>query len=352
MSVWPALVVLAAAAAAQFETVESLYRQFLVAADDAHKAEVLERLERTPPVSSREVAALHDIFSRYPDAAVRRSLMKSLAAIDPVRAAPFENLFLGYLQADESESVIFGINGALALRLEKALPVVEKIAKKKFPGKSPVELALMSDKNLWWVRYEALAALAQWRGAKVLPLLTAKAKEAPQAAGIMGTFFWEESLPQIVAWSGGKADDREKARFAASAAAPADALRRARPRMLELLRDPKQDGDLRHQLALKIGGISDESEITELVREYEAVQDKDHRLFLAAAIFASRSRQGVGILKQFAHQSPDPRARAGALFQLRDMLPAAEYRQLLEWAAKNDPDAGNREDARRQLALP
>ena len=71
---------------------------------------------------------------------------------------------------------------------------------------------------------------------------------------------------------------------------------------------------------------------------------------MAAALFSSRDPQVAPLLLRFAKEDPQPAIRTGARLQLKDMLPATDYRALLEWAAKNEPDAENRDLALRELS--
>ena len=76
------------------------------------------------------------------------------------------------------------------------------------------------------------------------------------------------------------------------------------------------------------------------------------RLLLDTALFATRSPKAVPVLVDYAKNAQDAQTRAGTLFQLSEMLPPAEYRGLLEWAAKNDPDPENKANAAAELRKP
>lgn len=325
---------------------------FIETIDAAQKQRALAQLSRTPPVSQRDVQALFDLFMRFPEESVRRAALDSLGLLDQGNVHP-EPIFLRYLEEPDPEAVLFGIKGALRLRSSTALPLIQKLAKLPFAFESPQDTPLLTEKNSWWVQYEALAALAQWEKAKALPLLSKKASEAPAVARIMAAFLWRDSLPLFAKWISSSRDkNRRKAREGLTADVPLPALREARPYMLGILRDPKADKELRHQLAIKAGLASTPEEVGALLREYESLKDPQTRLMLSAALFASRDPQVIPLLVQHAKEHADPRIRAGALIQLKDMLPSAEHRALLESSAKSDPDPDNRQDAARQLKEP
>lgn len=332
-------------------TVMQLHRQILETVNDGDKRVLLAQLAATPPVTVGDAQALYDLFARFTVPTVRNAVMASLRRLNP-RNAQLAPVFHYYLEQDEPEDRIFGINGALILRSPKSLPLIEKIAKGKFKGKSAGDLALLSEKNAWWTQYEALSALAQWEGPEAYALLKRQAESAPPVAKIMGEFLWEKSLPQIADWTkSGGASGKEKAKHALSAAPTLAALTQTRGAMLKILRDSSADLELRHQLALKIGVSSMEDDVDALLKEREQSKDAQTRLLLSAAVFASRSLKAVPLLTQFAQENPDPRSRAGALFQLKEMLSVEQYRPLLEWAVKNETDPENKEEAQRQLKL-
>jgi hypothetical protein len=336
------LFLLAAAAAAQTSgayppNVDGWHQEYLETTSAERKLALLKDIAGTPPASSREVQALFDLFSRFDDKTVRDAAMASVHRLTP-QAKSLENAFLFYLGDSDPVSRIFGINGALALRSERA------------GNFSPEQLTLLSEKNAWWAHYEALSALAAWKGAEVLPLLKKQSEKAPAVAALIGAHMWKAAFPLIVEWSrSSSAGDKKRAHFALTAdAAPGD-LRQTREAMLELLRDASQDKDLRHQLALKVGLSSTEEEVAALLKKHAEAKGAEAKLFWAAAIFASRSPQAVPLLKQFAFEDPEPASRLGALGQLRETLPEAEYRAVLEEFARGEKDAQNKEEAERQL---
>lgn len=329
-----------------------LHDAFIETIDAAQKQRALTQLSRTPPLTQRDVQALFDLFMRFPEQSVRQAALDSLGLLDQ-KNVHLEPLFLRYLEEPDAEAVLFGIKGTLRLRSPVALPLIQKLAKRPFAFESPQDTPILAEKNAWWVQYEALAALAQWEKAKALPLLSKKASEAPSVARIMASWLWKDSLPLLARWTASsRGRNRRKAQEGFAAEVPVPVLREAMPEMLKILRDPKADKELRHQLAIKVGLASTPEEVGALLREYESLKDPQTRLMLSAALFASRDPQVLPLLVQHAKEHADPRIRAGALVQLKDMLPPAQHRALLEWSAQKDPDPDNRQDAARQLREP
>ncbi len=329
-------VLIATLAAAQTAgpTTAMLKERFNSSLDDAEKTAALEQLAKTAPVSGQDVAALFDLFSRDQNAGVRRAVMDSLALIS--RGSPqLEPLFVNYLKQPEPEAQLFGVNGAFRLRSREALPLIRDIAKRPFAAARVNDAAVLTERNAWWAQYEALSVLAQWEGEKAHPLLKKKADESPEVGRLLGRFFWRETLPELKKWTESKKPSVQRKALAAAGASiePADA-RATRDAMLGLLRDPKVDEDLRHQLALKIGLSSDDAEAEVLVTEHDKASDTLTRLLWASAAFASRSQKVIPLLARYARQSEDERWRLASKAQLLDMVGEAQTKTLLE-DAKN-----------------
>jgi hypothetical protein len=342
------LLILAVAAFAQTASVRQLHVRFVETVDNAAKQKVLDELARTPPVTQYDVEALYDLFMRFQDDSVRSAALASLQLMSPGNIGA-EPLVLRCLGDQEADSMLFGLKAALRLRTPAALPLVKKIAERRFKQPTAMDAAVIAERNAWWAQYEALAVLAQWEGEEALPLIRKKSREAAGVARLLGTYFWQQELPEIVAWSRGGSSDKARAYAAAVAPAPGAALRASREPMMAVVRDVHADGELRHQLALKIGASSAPEEIGALLREYESASDDFTKKLWAAAAFVTRDPQVVPLLTKFSREDPQPLVRLGARFQLRDMLPPSDYRAVLEWAAKNEPDAQNRELAAREL---
>ncbi len=331
-------------------SVTELHSAFVSEVETAARKELLGRLSRTAPASPKEVEWLFDLFSRFPTSEVRQAAMASLFLLDP-NDRRMDRLFLHYLEDSEAETVLFGINGAFISRTEKALPVIRKIAKRKFPVDDPHRSMFLTERNEWWVIYEALSVLARWEGEKSFDLLRKRAGESPKTARILGERLWEKSLPLFIEWLGGK-KERQRAAAVVGLEADADpeALRRTRPLMLKHFRDPKADPELRRLLGVKLGRSSTDAEVGEFLAERERLEKPEERLLLAAALFASQNPRIVPLLLEFARKDPDPMRRAGALRQLQGMQGAAEYRKTLSWTAENDPEPEIRAMAKKALA--
>jgi len=261
-------------------------------------------------------------------------VMDSLALIQ-AGSPQLEPLFVSYLKQPEPEAQLFGINGAFRLRSREALPLIQDIAKRSFKAAPVNDTAVLTERNAWWAQYEALSVLAQWEGEKALPLLRKKVDERPEAGSLLGRFFWRQTLPDLRKWF--ESDDPKvlrKAIAAAKASIEPDDARATRGAMLALMRDPKVDEELRHQLALKVGLSSDDAEAEALVAEHDQAADSHSKLLWASAAFASRSKKAVPLLVRYAKQSKDELWRRSLRTQLVDMLGEAEANALLEDAKK------------------
>lgn len=334
--------------AAGSQTVLQLRDAFVESVNPDKKKAALAELARLPPDDARDLQALFDLFMRFPEEAVRNAALSSLELANPGNPQ-FDPLVTRYLRDEDLEGVLFALKAAARLRPPSALALVRDIAEKRFQESDPQSLAIVTERNRWWVQYEALSTLAAWEGEKALPLLLKKCDQAPAAARLLGLHFWRQALPQIERWSRGSARNRAKALHALKAPVPHPDLRATRGEMLRHLRDPKAPKDLRHQLALKLGRSSTAEEIAELLREYDALTDKGARLYYQAALFSSLDPQVIPLLRKTALESKDPRARAGAVAQLQGMLPAPEARTLLETVLAKDSDPENRREFSDQL---
>lgn len=327
-----------------------LHALFIEAVEMESRREILKELSQTAPATPQEVQWLYDLFARFPTAEVRGAVMISLYRTDP-GARHLDKVFLEYLEDKEAESILWGINGALVLRTQEALPMIRKVARRRLPAGDPSEIMFVSERNEWWTIYEALSALARWEGEKAFDLLKGRAKDSPKTAKILGERLWEKSLPLFIKWSSSRNENSRRAAIEGlSADADSDALRRTRPRMLEVLRDRRSESELRHLLAVQIGRSSTDAEVEGLLREREGLPEQEDKLLWAAALFASRNPRTVPLLKEFARNDPDPFKRAKALWQLKDMAAPGDYRELLQWLAENDAEEDVRRIAREELA--
>jgi hypothetical protein len=320
----------AASAPVGAASVSLLKARFVEALDDATKAKVLQQISVTRPASAQDVSALFDLFSRNSDPGVRRKVMDSLALIDP-SSPQLEPMFVTYLRQPEPETQLFGINGAFHLRSREALPLVRKIAERKFEAPDAAAISQLSARNAWWTQFEALSALAQWEGEKVLPLLRRKADESPAVARLLGRFFWAQTFKDLKAWAESPDDNvRQKAVEAAGAQIEPAEARATRDGMLDIVRDPKADEEVRHRLALKIGASSTDAEVENLVAEHDKTKDEKLKLLLVAAAAYSRSPKAVPLLVRYARDSSDEIIRKGARAELVDLVGEDKAKTLLD----------------------
>ncbi len=326
----PAAPAAPAAAPTAGATVTMIKDRFIEAVETPAKNKALEQLAKTAPASGSDVAGLFDLFSRFPDPAVRKAVMDSLALLTPDRPQ-LEPLFINYLKQPEAEAQLYGINGAFRLKARSALPLIRSIAARKFESASLSDATMLSERHAWWTQYEALSVLAQWEPEAAYSNTKRRAEESPAVGRLLGRFYWKKTLPELKSWSASANPlTRERAAQAASAAIePADA-RATRDEMLKLLRDTKADAELRHQIALKVGMSSTDEEAEQLVAEHDAQKTDAERLYWAAAAFASRSPKAVPLLARYAANSADEVMSKGAENQLVDMVGAAEAAKLVE----------------------
>jgi hypothetical protein len=320
MMIFVPLALALAAAHAVAAPVAAIKAQYQESIKNDEKSRLLAALSAGTPRSAQDIAALFDLFSRFPDSRVRAAVMECLSRMPPDSPA-LEPLFVSYLKQPEPEARIFGINGALRLRAPAALPLIREIAESKFKAADVSETLVLTERNAWWTQYEALSALAQWEKEKAHALVRRKAEESPAVGRLLGRWYWAKTLPELKAWSSSpETGPRERARQAYTAPIdPADA-RATHAEMMALLRDKSVERSLRHALALKIGGTSTDEEAAALVAEHDAEKDPEERLYWAAAAFASRSPRVVELLVRYAKEGAEPRLREGARLQLEDML--------------------------------
>jgi hypothetical protein len=310
-------------------SVSLLKERFVEATDEPTRNKLLDQLAATPPVSAQDVSALFDMFSRFSDPELRKKVMSSLSRIDP-SSPQLEPLFISYLHQPEPESQLFGIYGAYYVRSRQGLPLVRKIAERKFEAADASAISLLSSRNAWWTQFDALSVLAQWQGEKILPLLRKKADESSAVARILGQFFWRETFPDLKAWAESpNANVSEKAVQASGAQIELAEARATRDGMLDIVRDPKADEEVRHRLAMKVGACSNDAEVAALIAEHDAAKDAKMRLLLMAAISYSRSPKAVPLLVRYARDSTDEILRRGARLELVDLVGEEQAKALL-----------------------
>jgi hypothetical protein len=327
-------------AAGEFSSPPSLRRLHAAALDairPEERAKVLVKLNGVPPSTLDDLRLLYDLYERFPSPADRSYVVSSLDALTPAAAPALEAGFIEFLKMEEVGPRLFGLKGLSRLRSKAGAPVVRSLAKRKLQAADPAELVLPTERDEWWLTYEALDALAAIEGEKARSLVLSQAAKAARAARIHAFHYWEKTLPLLKTW---KPEQRVEA---LRASVPVEDLKKTRAAMQAMVGDPKVSREVRHKLALHLGVIAGPEEVAQLLKDREAAQDPDTKLFLTSALYASRDPQTVPLIKQLAAEHPDPRTRVGSLLQLIDMLPPAEARALLETALKNDPDAENQD---------
>jgi len=309
--------------------VSDVKRRIVEVVEDSERAELFGRLSKTAPRTGLDVTALFDLFQRFPSEEPRRAVLESLSLLKP--SPDLEPLFVAYLKQPDPEAQFFGVSGAYRLRSAAALPLVRKIAERKFKAARAEDSTGIEERNAWWTQYEALETLALWEGAKALPLLERRAQESPEVARILGRRFWRHTMPKLKAWArSSKAEDRMRARRASAAPIELEDARATRADMLTLLKDKETDEEVRHRLALKLGMSSEEAEAAELVKEHDAASSERDRLLWAAAAFASKRQAAVPLIAKYAREGEDETTRKGARQQLEDMLGAEAAKKLLD----------------------
>lgn len=323
--------------------VRMLHDTLLESLDRKEKDLAVVRLAQTPPTSLRDLPLLFDVFMRVPDTRTRSAVMAAVSLVGPQNSY-LEPGFLEFLKLPDPEAVLFGIKGLTQLRSKRAIPQLRRLLKGRFKARSAEDLPLPGERNEWWLRYEALNALAIIEGPPAFDLVKSKVDETPAVARIMAAAYWKKTLPLVLQWAKSE-KTLDRAHEALRASGSSADLRDTRELMLGAVRDPKLDREVRHQLALKAGAVSRPEEVAELLKEQAAAADPETKLMLLAALFASRDPQIVPLLTEQVRSNPDPQARLGALIQLRDMLAPAEFKVLAQAVAQDDADADNRKEA-------
>ena len=310
-------------------SVSLLKERFIEATEEPVRLKLLDQISNTRPVSAQDVSALFDLFSRYSDPGLRKKVMDSLAQIDP-SSPQLEPMFISYLNQPEPETQLFGINGVFHLRSRQGLPLVRKIAERKFQAADAASITLLSQRNAWWTQYEALSALAQWQPEKTLPLLREKAGESAAVGRLLGRFFWKQTVPDLKVWAQSTDENvREKAVQAAGAQIETAEARATRDAMLDIVRDPKADEEVRHRLALKVGACSTDDEVAALIAEHDKATDDKMKLLLVGAVAYSHSAKAVPLLVRYARDSTDEIIRKGARAELVDLVGEEQAKTLL-----------------------
>lgn len=323
--------------------IRMLHDTLLESLDGREKEKAVGQLALTPPNSLRDLPLLFDLFMRIPNQKTRTAVLASISHIGPENSY-LEPGFLEFLKLQDPEAVLFGAKGLTQLRSKRAIPQLRGLLKGRFKASSVEDLPLPGERNEWWLRYEALNALAIIEGPTAFDLVKSKVDETPAVARIMAAVYWKKTLPLILLWAK-KETTLDRAHEALRASGSTADLRDTRELMLSAIRDPKLEREVRHQLALKVGATSKPEEVAALLKEQAAAAAPETKLMLMAALFASRDPQIIPLLKEQVRANPDAQARMGTLLQIRDMIPADDFRVLAQAMAKDDADADNRKDA-------
>jgi hypothetical protein len=336
------------AAAPALPTLTELHDRFIETTQIAARMDLLPQIARTRPVNPQDVSSLFDLYSRFQETAVRSAVLDSVHLLTPSQRG-LEPALLILMEDKDPDAQLFGIHACLSIRSPRGLKLIEDLSKDKFEGKTAAELTTDAEKARWWVTFEALSAVAQWKGEEAFDEIEKQSRRAPPVAAILATNFWKKTLPLAAGWAR-SSKDRERAENAFGAPVDYQQLVEVRDEMLALLKDVKLGREVRHRLAIKIGRCTDDAKAEVLAAEIEKTGQPELRLLLTTALFASNSKHAIPLLKSFAEGDPKPSARAAARLQLKDLMEPKDYRELLEWAAANDQDAENREEAKKELA--
>ncbi|TPW19274.1 MAG: hypothetical protein FD126_2852 [Elusimicrobia bacterium] len=321
---------------------------YISAARQEDRKTLLIRLGEVKARDDKDLRALLNLYARE-DAGVRAQVEACLMRLTPVDIglSPF---FAVALQDEEPVFQIFGLIGAGRLRDPRTLDLIRGLAEKDFPAPETSISMSPADAYRFTLQFNAVRLLADWEGEKVLPLVLKRSQDVPGAGEIAALAFWEKALEDFVAWSESK-KPADRARAAKAWGAPVSRIKLAatKPRLWQLALDPRRSVTTRHRAAIKLGICAEEADVDRFLAE-RAKADGKVRALLDAGLFASRHPKAIPPLVGYAKEASDPLARAGALFQLRSMMPPADYRTLLEWVAKNDGDRENRANAAAELS--
>ncbi|HVC08539.1 MAG TPA: hypothetical protein VNH15_01195 [Elusimicrobiota bacterium] len=333
------------------ESLWQLHDDFVSSTNHADQVRLLSEISQIKPASPRDLSDLFDLFARYPQNATRAAAVASVNRLGPDDYA-FAPMLRDYLAQPDPKTQFFAILAELRLRDPKALPLIEKMAAQKFSLKSAENTPFPGQQDAWWTQYEALNALAAWKGDAAFKLIKKQALHAPDVARILAAHFWPKALPLFVDWAHSDRQNRKDAAHQGlSADVPLSDLSPTRKTMLALALDPKQPDDVRHYLAIKAGLCSDDAQVADLVQKREKAPDPQTKLYLLGAIYASRNPRAIPLLEKDLKTNPDPEARRGALIELKEIMPPADYRPLALWTSQNDADPSLRDFAQNSIAV-
>lgn len=334
-------------------TLRQLVRRHTESFERKEKDALLKRIGTTKPASLKDLRALLNLYDRgAPETQLH--VQSSLDLLSPADSA-FAPFFMALVENGDAKLQIYAIAGLVRLGHRAAEPRLRKIASAEFKHREPTLLMMPTDNARWRAQFEALRALAIWDReealkAGVLPLLLKKSAEAPPVAGLAARYYWEKGLKRFVRWAESKSElDRRRAAFAWRTRVPRGDLRETVGLLRGIVLDRRKNPELRHQASVKLGLAADADEVALLLKERKRSIDEQTRLLLTAALFASRDPRAIPILVEYVKTNPSPASRAGALTQLRGMMPKKKYGALLEWVIDNDTDRQVRAAAMRGL---
>jgi hypothetical protein len=320
------------------------------------KDALVERLGATKPRDVRDLQALLNLYDRE-DPYPRQQIERSLRLLSPadIALAPF---FRALIKDPDPKFQLFGMAGAYNLRDTAVLQDMEELGSKRFEKPRPSLAMNPPDAAAWHTRFECIRLLAAWDSERPsgappehLSLLIKQSRQAPPVARLLAQYYWPLALRDILEWSESKdLLDQERARFAWEADVPRLSLRETSGTLRAVLFDRRKRMETRHRAALRLGLAADGAEVERLLADHAKEKDEKTLLLVKTALFASRDTRVAPVLRDYAKADPVASNRAGALVQLGEMLPRAEFRALLEEVAKDDKDAENRAWARQELS--
>ncbi|MFH2205096.1 MAG: hypothetical protein ABIJ96_18455 [Elusimicrobiota bacterium] len=321
-------------------TISQLAQIYTEAFRPEEKNTILKVLSGKTPRDELDIRALLNLYHRY-QRRVRHPVQLSISRLAP-QDEHFAPFFTALLEEEEPSFQAFGLLGTLQVRNKAALPQIRRLAERRLDKpEAPNEVA---------ITLQALQVLAELRAPKTRRLVLRHTRVLPATAEILAHYYWKESLPLFVRWAESNNEySRARARAAWRTDVPTDALRETVEKLRALVLSRRRAEFTRHHAAIKLGFAADDAEVVRLLRDHAQAGDEQTRLYLTAALFASRSPRVIPLLVEHAKTHESPINRAGALGELKDLMPRDDYVALLTWFTANDPDPENQRIARLEL---
>jgi hypothetical protein len=322
-------------------TVSELKKIYTAEFRPREKKRVLKAIGRTKPRGNDDIRALLDLYNRH-EGLVRRPIQRSLRRLSP-QDQHFSRFFTTLLKDENPVFKSFALLGALQIRSDKNLPAIFAIASQSLDRPEAPHDVMAS--------VQALRVLAAWKASGAFKLLKRQTKRFPELSEILATYYWKETLPLLEQWSSSKKpDDRARTEAAWRASVPHKDLRTTTQRLREIVLEPKTSKFARHQAAIKLGFAADDQEVDRLLALHTKTTDENIQTHLKTALFASRNTKVIPLLVDYAKTHPSALHRIGAVSELKEIMPKKEYRALLAWIEKNDPNEENRKIAGIELS--